>query len=330
MPAEGWRPLSWRQGNGLAAGAWREAVPAALERPLRRWVMHAVGWVPVISREVTEPLLLRLNLVVPDDYAREDNDWPPDGENNAQARFLAFGTPVDVLIDVVDAVLDLIPVSSDSPDFAAYPPAGQARWTGWVLGSPPRPPGSQSAEELVKLRADLACLLSDALSAMRIRADGRGLERRPGTGTEEAFRETVTNAEAAADTGSAAAHLRSAWECAYALHPDPGKAYSEAIKAVEAAAHAVVLPHDAKATLGSMRGHLRANRSRFALAIRGPDDCGDVGPLLECLSLLWEGQVSRHGSRNPTRQETLEEAVMAVHLAVVLVQWFTSGAVRRV
>jgi hypothetical protein len=32
----------------------------------------------------------------------------------------------------------------------------------------------------------------------------------------------------------------------------------------------------------------------------------------------------------PTRPETLEEAVMAVHLAVMLVQWFISGAVRKV
>jgi hypothetical protein len=31
----------------------------------------------------------------------------------------------------------------------------------------------------------------------------------------------------------------------------------------------------------------------------------------------------------PTRPETLEEATAAVHLAVMLVQWFTSDAVRR-
>jgi hypothetical protein len=108
------------------------------------------------------------------------------------------------------------------------------------------------------------------------------------------------------------------------------KGYWEAIKAVEAAAHAVLEPDQQKATLGTMRGHLRKNRDRFALAIGGPDGRGDAGPLLECISLLWDGQTSRHGSSRPTRPETLEEAVMAVHLAVMLVQWFTSGAVRRV
>jgi hypothetical protein len=106
--------------------------------------------------------------------------------------------------------------------------------------------------------------------------------------------------------------------------------YGEAIKAVEAAAHAVLEPNQRLSTLGKMRGHLRANLNQFSLVIKGPDGRGDTGPLLGCISLLWDGQTSRHGSSSPTRPETLEEAVMAVHLAVMLVQWFTSGAVRRV
>jgi hypothetical protein len=117
--------------------------------------------------------------------------------------------------------------------------------------------------------------------------------------------------------------------CVHALRPDPVKAYAQAIKAVESAAHALVEPHNAKATLGTMLGHLKANRDRFSLVIGGPDGKGDVGPLIVCITLMWEGQSSRHGSSRPTRNETLEEATMALHLAVTLVQWFTSGAVRR-
>lgn len=83
----------------------------------------------------------------------------------------------------------------------------------------------------------------------------------------------------------------------------------------------------ATATLGSMIGALRNNQQGFALAIMGPGGPSDAGPLLECLSLLWRGQTSRHGFSRPTRPETLEEATMAVHLAVMLVQWLTSGAV---
>lgn len=182
----------------------------------------------------------------------------------------------------------------------------------------------------LELRGELVRLLSDALSVLRVRADGRGLERRAGVAAEAAFEEAAGSAEAAGDAGSAATHLREAWGSVHALHPDPGKAYAEAIKAVEAAAHAVLEPNNRKATLGTMRGHLGANRDRFALVIGGLDGRGDAGPLLDCISLLWDGQTSRHGSSRPTRPETLEEAMMAVHLAVMLVQWFTSGAVRKV
>jgi hypothetical protein len=48
------------------------------------------------------------------------------------------------------------------------------------------------------------------------------------------------------------------------------------------------------------------------------------------MKLLWEGQTSRHGSSRPTRADTLEEATMAVHLAVMLVQWLTSGVARKI
>jgi hypothetical protein len=119
------------------------------------------------------------------------------------------------------------------------------------------------------------------------------------------------------------------WACVHALRPDPVKAYALAIKAVESAAQALVESRNAKATLGTMLGHLKANRDRFSLVIGGPDGKGDVGSLIENMRLLWEGQTSRHGSSKPTRDEAPEEAAMALHLAVTLVQWFTSGAVRR-
>lgn len=45
--------------------------------------------------------------------------------------------------------------------------------------------------------------------------------------------------------------------------------------------------------------------------------------------LLWRGQIDRHG-RNPLLGAvTQEEAEAAVHLATVVVQWFTAGSVRR-
>ena len=72
------------------------------------------------------------------------------------------------------------------------------------------------------------------------------------------------------------------------------------------------------------------NRDGYALAIAVPDGLSGAGAVEECLSLLWDGQRwRRHGSMQPTPSVSLEEALMAVHLAVTLVQWFTSGAVRK-
>ena len=47
------------------------------------------------------------------------------------------------------------------------------------------------------------------------------------------------------------------------------------------------------------------------------------------MELLWTGQTSRHGAQTVARRETQQETAMAVHLAVLLVHWFTTGAVRR-
>jgi hypothetical protein len=264
------------------------------------------------QRWIVERLLLRFDLVV-------------SGGNETYVDFLAHQTSVGMLVDVVDALLDLMPVPDVSPDFVVNPPPG--RTPGLPRDLPRGTWGS--GMWTLELRGELVRLLSDALSVLRVRADGRGLERRAGVAAEAAFEEATGSAEAAVDAGSAAAHLREAWRCVYALHPDPVKGYGEAIKAVEAAAHAVLEPNQQRSTLGTMRGHLRANLNQFSLVIGGPDGRGDSGPLLECISLLWDGQTSRHGSSRPTRPETLEEAVMAVHLAVMLVQWFTSGAARK-
>ena len=111
------------------------------------------------------------------------------------------------------------------------------------------------------------------------------------------------------------------------VHPDPSRAYSEAIKAVEAAAHAIVEPRNQLATLGTILRQLRANPHRFAIAIPGPSGTGDITPLIELITMLWTGQTSRHGGQTATRTETVEEARMAVSTAVLLVDWFTTGAV---
>lgn len=173
-------------------------------------------------------------------------------------------------------------------------------------------------------------LLADS-PVFRMRADGNGLERWADALVNEAFAEAIRSAGMSDRSGSADGHLRKAWECLHAPEPDTVRSYSEAVKAVEAAAHAVIQPDNPEATLGSMIRRLRKHPESVSLAISGRDGrAGDTGRLVACLELLWKGQTARHGSVTPTRTETVDEAAMAVHLAVTLVQWFTSGAVRRI
>jgi hypothetical protein len=174
------------------------------------------------------------------------------------------------------------------------------------------------------------CLSPDRLARSHTRPNKVLLVRRVDATATEAATAAATAAAAMPAAGSAAEQIRSAWAELHGLHPDPSAAYRAAVQAVESAAHAMIEPNNAKATLGTMIGQLRNTPQRYALAIPGPDGTGSIAPLIAMMELLWTGQISRHGGQAPTRPETVEEARMAVHLAVTLVQWFITGAVRRV
>ncbi|WP_199845673.1 hypothetical protein [Streptomyces scabiei] len=175
----------------------------------------------------------------------------------------------------------------------------------------------------------LAWILNDAGSAYRVNERGNGLEERVLQPVRDSVSTTVRDASASSDVGSAADHLSNAWQAAYGLHPDPVRAYSEAIKAAESAAHAIIEPNNAKTTLGSMLGVIRNSPSRFTTALFTPSGKDAITPVAGMMRALWEGQTSRHGAQTVTVPETLEAARAAVHLAATLVQWFTSGAVAR-
>jgi hypothetical protein len=308
-----WRPLSSRLSGaaGLVGIDWRDAIPLPLEESLRLWLSMHLGRhllkIEFSYYDAVRPhaVLSCLNIVVPDaDNKHEGKDVIAriQKKDDAEARFLTGSTPVDLLADVVDAVLHLLPSFIRPLTF-----------------EPLLDPGRQ----------ELAWLLEDS-PVLRMQASGNGLERWADVLAEEAFAEAMRSAGMTERAGSADGHLQKAWKCVHAADPDPVRAYWEAVKAVEAAAHAVVEPNNPNATLGTMLRVLREHPESFSLAISGRDGrAGDTGRLIACLELLWRGQSARHGSSTPTRPETLEEATTAVHLAVMLVQWFTSGAVRR-
>ncbi|MEV7675936.1 hypothetical protein [Streptomyces sp. NPDC088752] len=141
----------------------------------------------------------------------------------------------------------------------------------------------------------------------------------------DAARQTTADAAAVPTATSSADHLATEWRAAYGRSPDSVRAYSEPIKAVESAAHAVIQPNNAKATLGKIRNA----RHKFDAAIASKNS-DPIAPAEAMMQTLWDGQTSRHGGQTPTVPETLEATRAGVHLAATLVQWFVSGAVIRI
>lgn len=151
-------------------------------------------------------------------------------------------------------------------------------------------------------------------------------------------RRTVPAAAASARTqmsrpGNASEHLDKAWSAAFGREPNPGTAYSEAVKAVEAAAIPLVLPNDQLATLGKIAGELRANPQKYtAVFARGasPAKGTTLSPLevvIALVDLLQKNQTDRHAAADPEPAVpvTQAQAELAVNMAVTLVHTFRSA-----
>ncbi|GAA0802103.1 hypothetical protein Sya03_05610 [Spirilliplanes yamanashiensis] len=227
---------------------------------------------------------------------------------------LAESVSDKALLDVVDALLDLLPARGQGPNRAD-----------------PLPMQIIAAMNATKRdhRKSLQQHLDDARLMYRISEDGRRLVRRTDRASELALRDASAAADQMPSSGSASKFLESAWEALAGLHPDPPRAYSEAIKAVEAAAHSVVQPNHAKATLGTMLGELKNARHRFVADVGQPGTSVGLETVISMAEALWTGQTSRHGGQYPTLMEDLSQARAALHLATTLVTWFASHVVRR-
>lgn len=197
----------------------------------------------------------------------------------------------DLILDAVDFILGELQPSSYSGD--------------------PEP-----VEELVQF-------LAEARSVYTVGVDENGryeLQR-------ELPPEVMATAEQAMATPDRAAeHLRTAWSKAYGRDPDPSGAYGHAVKAVEAAGKPTVSPDNAATTLGTMIRDMEAKPSKWTTAIDADDD---IEKVIEMMRLLWRGEY-RHGDPTKPVAVTAEAAEAAVHLAATLVQWFRSGAIRRI
>lgn len=122
--------------------------------------------------------------------------------------------------------------------------------------------------------------------------------------------------------------LASAWEAAFGINPDPTRAYSMAVKAVEDAAIPVVCPNDTSATLGKVIGQVNAGTWKLPHLREDPNaPTHDV--LVGMMRTLWVGQHDRHGGPSSVGVPavTQEEAESAVMLAVTMVGWFETAKV---
>jgi hypothetical protein len=149
-----------------------------------------------------------------------------------------------------------------------------------------------------------------------------GLEKRVPQGVQQA-------ADAAmAVPGHAGTLLSEAWHAAFGVNPNFEKAYSKAVKAVEAAVIPVVSPNNASATLGTVLGQMRSDNDWGLDMTKEHSTHTSAHVVLGMAQALWTGQADRHAGNTYT-PSTQAEAEAAVFLAVPLVQWFGSGCVAR-
>ncbi|MFJ4007775.1 hypothetical protein ACIPWL_30585 [Streptomyces sp. NPDC090023] len=312
-----WRPLSERAGT--TAPALRTSVSGALETQLRHWTRRAISQ----DSTVLDRIVLRCDLRESHRCRRHEHevvegleppdDWAPELDH------LAYCTPAAALPDVIDAWLHLTTPTRTRPVLANQQATQIDIFAAALSGR---------LNEMLpahRLRRELQELLDDGRSAYTLRADQAGLRQRVDPTVEALANAAVTSADQDPARGSAGYHLKRAWTAAYALHPEPGKAYGEAIKAVEAAAQATVEPKNSKATLGTMIKVMENTRDRWVVGIGSEPSSAGAETMIRMMRLLWTGQTSRHGGSDPTRIETVAEARAAVNLAVALMTFFTDG-----
>lgn len=173
---------------------------------------------------------------------------------------------------------------------------------------------------------ELDALLTRAKSAWTIgtRAGRPALVRRVPAGVQVAVDSVMSR------TGRAGVRLANAWEELYGLTPNASAAYGLAIKAVEDVAIPVVSPTNEKATLGTVLAQVEQQASWRLPMAREHERAPSGEVVVGMMRLLWHGQHDRHGGQPSAPGDvSIEEATVAVSLAVTLVNLFHAGLVAR-
>ena len=305
-----WEPLS-RRGSAEKA-LLHQGVPAHLDRPLRRWLEK------VLSTADVDRLLLEME---------QPGRGPHDDLDDLLDQFI-WTTSGSELLDAVDWALFESFRRTDLVSAAQTFPAEAEQWSARdkvlmaafaMTRRSQLDPGGLAGRVSAHL-SELEDILDWGRSALVVSRHSWRLEFR----TPEAVAQLAGQAVDREPAG----HLADAWAAAYGRSPDPAKAYDEAIRAVESVTIPLILPKSNRATLGSVLAHLEGGGgARWQLAIPGKNG-GDVGPVVSLLSMLWRGHVGRHAGGELSRAHEDREARMAVTAAVMLVEWFATGAIR--
>jgi hypothetical protein len=235
------------------------------------------------------------------------------------------------LVEGDDSYWDRAQLETGSSRYGSYSGDRLLDLVDWILFWYPRmPPGSvtRPIQPWPMRLAELEQILSLGRSAWRVNAGGDGLERRLEPAVTSAARHVIAAAPPATQD-----HLQAAWAAAFGRHLDADKVFSEAIRAVEDIACPLVEQKKAAsgtATLGTALGELRNSFAKWELVLPGQDgQPRDISHLIGMMELLWHSQISRHGGAPKSRRQSPGEAQAAVHLAVILVQWLSTGVLRR-
>jgi len=145
---------------------------------------------------------------------------------------------------------------------------------------------------------------------------------------EERVDATVVSAmdDLAEQPGDASSYMKQAWGDAFGRNPNPSSAYSNTIKAIEAASWQTVTPANSRSTLGTIIRELIDHPERFQVVITERAANQGIETIRQDMSLVWEGQTDRHGTSNPVAP-TQEAAEQAVFIGLSLCQQFIRNLV---
>jgi len=130
----------------------------------------------------------------------------------------------------------------------------------------------------------------------------------------------------AEQNGDTTDYMKKAWGDAFGRNPNPSAAYSNTIKAIEAASWQTVTPSNSRATLGTIIRELTDHPENFHVAISERAANRGIEAIRRDMAFIWEGQTDRHGTSNPVlpTQESAEQAIM---IGLSLCQQFTRNLV---